>query len=70
MIYYKGIVGHYTIVLKFHRSLGKNGKNVLKGEYQKEGIKYEGGMILLGYSLQSSCIIFFMQSSPLVHMSK
>ena len=39
----KGIVGHYTIVLKFHRSLGKNGKDVLKGEYQREGIKYEGG---------------------------
>ena len=54
MIYYKGIVGDYTIVLKFHRSLGKNGKNVLKGEHQKEGIKYEGGMIPLGYSLQSS----------------
>ena len=36
-------MGHYTIVLKFHRSLGKNGKNVLKGEYQKEGIKYERG---------------------------
>ena len=43
MIYYKGIVGHYTIVLKFHRSFGKNGKNVLKGENQKVGIKYEGG---------------------------
>ena len=43
MIYYKGIVGHYTIVLKFHRSLGKNGKDVLKGEYQREGIKYEVG---------------------------
>ena len=43
MIYYKGIVGPYTIVLKFYRSLGKNGKNILKGEYQKEGIKYEGG---------------------------
>ena len=37
------IVGHYSIVLKFHRSLGKNGKNILKGKYQKEGIKYEGG---------------------------
>ena len=43
MIYYKGIVVYYTIVLKFHRSLGKNGKDVLKGEYQKERIKYEGG---------------------------
>ena len=43
MIYYKGIVGHYTIVLKFDRSLGKNDKDVLKGEYQREGIKYEGG---------------------------
>ena len=43
MIYYKGIVVYYTIVLKFHRSLGKNGKDVLKGEYQREGIKYEGG---------------------------
>ena len=43
MIYYKGIVGHYTIVLKFYRSHGKNGKNILKGEYQKEGIKYVGG---------------------------
>ena len=43
MIYYEGIVGPYTIVLKFYRSLGKNGKNILKGEYQKEGIKYEGG---------------------------
>ena len=47
-------MGHYTIVLKFHRSLGKNGKDVLKGEYQREGIKYEGGMIPLGYPLQSS----------------
>ena len=46
MIHYKGIVGHYTIALKFHRSLGKNGKNILKGEYQKEGIKYEGGWYL------------------------
>ena len=54
MIYYKGIVVYYTIVLKFHRSLGKNGKDVLKGEYQREGIKYEGGMIPLGYPLQSS----------------
>ena len=35
--WYKGIVGHYAIVLKFYRSLGKNGKNTLKGEYQKEG---------------------------------
>ena len=43
MIYYKGIVGHYKIVLTFHRSLGKNGKNILKGEYPKKGIKYEGG---------------------------
>ena len=48
MIYYKGIVVYYTIVLKVHRSLGKNGKDVLKGEYQREGIKYEGGMISLG----------------------
>ena len=54
MIYYKGIVGHYTIVLKFHRPIEKNGKNVLKGEYQKEGIEYEGEMVPLGYSLQSS----------------
>ena len=43
MIYYKDIVGHYNIVIKFHRSLRKNSKNILKGEYQKEGIKYEGG---------------------------
>ena len=43
MIYYKGIVRHYTIVLKFHRSLGKNGKNILKEEYRKKGIKYKGG---------------------------
>ena len=43
MIYYKGIVGHHTIVLKFYKSLGKNGKNVLKGEYQREGIQYERG---------------------------
>ena len=62
MIYYKGIVGHYTIVLKFHRSLGKNGKNVLKGEYQKEGIKYEGGMIPLGYPLQSSYAYNFLHA--------
>ena len=32
--WYKGVVGHYAIVLKFYRSLGKNGKNTLKGEYQ------------------------------------
>ena len=44
--WYEGIVGPYTIVLKFYRSLGKNCKNILKGEYQKEGIKYEGGWYL------------------------
>ena len=42
MIYYKGIVGDYAIVLKFYILLEKTGKNTLKGEYQKEGIKYEG----------------------------
>ena len=62
MIYYKGIVGHYTIVLKFHRSLGKNGKDVLKGEYQREGIKCEGGMIPLGYPLQSSYAYNFLHT--------
>ena len=34
-------MGHYTTVLTFYRSLGKNDKNILKGEYQKDGIKYE-----------------------------
>ena len=43
MIYYNGIVGHYTSVFIFHRLLYKNGKNILKEEYQKEGTKYEGG---------------------------
>ena len=62
MIYYKGIVGNYTIVLKFHKSHGKNGKNVLKGEYQKERIKYEGAMIPLGYSLQSSYACNFLHA--------
>ena len=61
MIYYKGIVGPYTIVLKFYRSLGKNDKNILKGEYQKEGIKYEGGWYPWDthYNLHM-LIIFFM----------
>ena len=27
---YKGVVGHYAIVLKFYRSLEKNGKNTFK----------------------------------------
>ena len=36
-------MGHYTTVLTFYRSLGKNDKNILKGEYQKDGIKYEDG---------------------------
>ena len=62
MIYYKGIVVYYTIVLKFHRSLGKNGKDVLKGKYQREGIKYEGGMIRLGYPLQSSYAYNFLHA--------
>ena len=34
-------MGHYTIILTFYRSLGKNAKNILKGEYQKDEIKYE-----------------------------
>ena len=34
-------MGHYTIILTFYRSLGKNDKNILKGEYQKDEIKYE-----------------------------
>ena len=52
------------MVLKFHRSLGKNGKNVLKGEYQKEGIKYEEGgeVIPLGYPLQSSYAYNFLHA--------
>ena len=58
------MVGHYDIVLKFYISLGKNGKNTLKGEYQKEGIKYEGGegMIPLGYPLQSSYAYYFLHA--------
>ena len=43
MIYYNGIVVHYNIVLRYHRLLWKNSKNVLKGECRKEGAKYEGG---------------------------
>ena len=62
MIYYKGIVGHYTIVVKFHRSLGKNGKDVLKGEYQREGIRYEAVMIPLGYPLQFSFAYNFLHA--------
>ena len=30
--------------LRFHKSLRKNGENILKGEYPKEEIKYEVGM--------------------------
>ena len=39
-------MGYYIIKghLRFRKSLGKNCKNILNGEYQKEGIKYEGGM--------------------------
>ena len=36
-------MGHYITVLRFYRSLRKNDKNILKGEYQKDGIKYEDG---------------------------
>ena len=71
MIYYKGIVGHYTIVLKFHRSLGKNGKNILNGKYQQEGIKNEKVLHLCDthYNIHV-LMIFFILSSPLVHVSK
>ena len=29
--------------LRFQKLPGRNGKNILRGEYQKEAIKYEGG---------------------------
>ena len=51
--WYKGIVGHYTIVLKIHRSFGKNGKNIKRG-IPKRGNKIWRGMVPLGYPLQSS----------------
>ena len=73
MILYNGKVSHYTIVgvLRFHRWLGKNGENILKGGYQKEGIKYKGGMIpLCHYNLLHMIVIFFIWSSPLVHITK
>ena len=73
MIYYNGIVGHYTIVLRFHRSLWKNGKNILKGEYQKEGEKYGGGggwYLSDTYCNLHMLVTFFMRTSPLVHISK
>ena len=60
--WYKGIARHFTIVLKFHRSLEKSGKNILKGEYQNERIKYEGGMISLRYPLQSSYACNFLHA--------
>ena len=55
-------MGHYTMVLKFDRSVGKNGKNTLTGEFQKEGIRYEGGMIPLGYPIQSSYAYNFLHA--------
>ena len=72
VVYYNSIVGHYTIVgvLRFHKLLGKNGKNTLKGKYQKEGIKYEGWVITpTHYDLLQMLIIFFIPSSPLVYIS-
>ena len=70
--WYKDLVSHYTIFLKFQGWHGKNGKNIIKGRYQKEGIKYErGGMILYNTHYSPHMfMIFFMWSSPLVHMSK
>ena len=50
-------LNHYTTVLRFHKSHGKKGKNILKWEYLKEGIIYEGrggGVIPRRYPLQSS----------------
>ena len=61
MIYYEGIVDPYTIVLKFYRSLGKNGKIILKREYQK-GNKVWRRMIPLGYPLQSSYAYNFLHA--------
>ena len=39
MVYYNGTV----TVLGFQKLSGRNGKNILRGEYQKEEVKYEGG---------------------------
>ena len=45
----------------FTDHLGRMAK-ILKGKYQKEGIKYEGGMIPLGYPLQSSYAYNFLHA--------
>ena len=39
MVYYNG----KATVLSFQKLSEKNGKNLVRAEYQKEGIRYEGG---------------------------